>query len=101
MRAVSSHGSHTDSGQPSVPEGELDFELGFPRGNLKDSRLQKAARLGEEYRLGSGAVLWGKKEGMTSGSHLCWDDSKPSLFLLRGTARKENTKGHAYLTCSL
>lgn len=46
-----------------MPEAELDFELGFPRGILKDSKLQKAAGLQEEYRLGSGVVLWGKKEG--------------------------------------
>lgn len=47
------------------------------------------------YVLASGALLRGKKKGMTAGSHLCWDDSKPSLFLLRGRAGKENTRGHA------
>ena len=44
------------------------------------------------------AGLWslheGEEERDGNASHLCWDDSKPSLFLLLGTAAREDTWAH-------
>jgi hypothetical protein len=49
--------------------------------------------LGRRTRPGKWSLAVGEKGRKDNSSHLCWDDSKPSLFSLHGIAGKIKTMG--------